>query len=183
LELYRAVLAKWPHEPNVRNYIAGTLIQLAETTRQRDPRADLRAWLDEADSMLQEQCRRTPDDVTAWLARAQLAHIRGQARVEREMFERAIQATPHAAMPYAQLANRLGQQGRFADALAVLERAPPRARANPVYVNEQVQLLAQTNRVAEAVEALRDGLARWPDNPMLRHLATHPGFRGQLDRR
>lgn len=169
--IYREeVLAKWPADQNVRLHLAVALMQLAQADREAG--RDDGPRLAEADRLLREHCERWPNDHRGWLNLAQLAHVSGQLALERQMLERAIAAEPVASPPYASLAFRLGTQGRYADGLAALDRAPPQARATPIWAAERVKLLATLGRVDEARAVLADALDRWPDHAVLRPIAA-----------
>ena len=168
--IYREVLARWPADQNVRLHLAVALIQLAQAEGEGSPKAG--AHLAEADRVLRDHTEHWPKDHRGWLSLAQLAHMTGRPELERQMIERAIAAEPVASPPYASLAFRLGTQGRYADGLGALDRAPPQARATPIWAAERVKLLAMLGRVAEARAALADALDRWPDHAALLPIAA-----------
>lgn len=163
--IYRKVLQRWPADQNVRLHLSVALMQMAEAERGQG--RDVGARLSEADRLLREHTERWPKDHRGWLNRAQLMHVNRQPGPERDMLEQAIVAEPVASPPYASLAFRLATQGRFTDALIALDRAPPQARATPIYAAERVKILAELGRVPEARDTMREALDRWPGHPAL----------------
>ena len=164
----RGVLAEAPEDWRVWRTVASVSLKLGDEPARVEALAQAEAGLG---AVLTAQPRRWPD----WLSLAEIREHRADAPGQLEALRRAVEAAPGELAPRVAHAVRLVQLGRAADAVGALEGAPAAVRDTASWHAAAVQARLAAGDHPGALDALRAGLARWPQDPELRALMGRLG--------
>lgn len=149
VELLDPWMAHAPEHPELLQLMGVALIQLGQLERAQD--------------CLQRLLSIQPEHLTGWVNLAGIQTRMGQTTQALESFEQAVRRAPNQPAVHFNRGNLFMQLGQFESALASFRRAVELAPERPDPACNLAAALGALSRHTEALQVLRDVVARHPD--------------------